>query len=185
MIELVRLAIDLLGNLLPFRIVWQWQRGLFFICGRYQWTTGPGLKLIVPYFMDVKPISITPEISTTPLQTITLRDGKTLAYSASITVIVTDPDRAFNRVGHHTETIVELAARILSEGLADADPERFDPARGKRDRLLLEQRDAINEIAIEFGMQVTSLGLNNFVRNVRTFRLLNDPAVLAAGNHLV
>lgn len=183
MFELVRLILDAAGQLLPFRIVWQHQRGLFFLAGRYQWTTGPGLKLIVPYFCDVKCISVVPDVSTTPMQCVTLRDGKHLTFSASITFRVTDPNLAYNTLGHWTETVVELASGIVSEGLADADPDRFDPARGKRDRLIEELRDDVDKAVTMYGLTVMALRLNNFALGVRTVRLLVDKAVLGEGNH--
>jgi len=179
--DLIRLLIDVAAAVCPVRVCWTWQRSLYFICGRYQWTGNPGIKFIIPGLCEVKTVSVVPEIYTTPLQTVTLRDGTSLTYSASITVVVRDPAAAYNRLGHYTETVVELAARILSEGLADADPKRFDPARGMRDRLLSEQRDEINAACKEYGLEVTGLGLNNFVRGARTVRLLIDRAVLGEG----
>ena len=177
--ELLRLIIDLLTPLWPLRIVWEWQRGLYYIAGRCMGEVGPGVKAVVPYICDVKCVSIVPEIYTTPLQTITLRDKSNLTYSASLTVVVKNPRAAYNLIGHYEETIVELAARILSDGLADADPERFDPARGKRERVIDELRQEINKAASLYGLEITGLGMNNFARNVRTIRLLLDRAVLA------
>lgn len=176
--EIVRLLVDTLHLICPFRIVWAWQMGCYFVCGKCRGVVGPGLKIVVPFLTDVRCVPVVPEIYTTPLQTITLRDGTTLTYSASITVIVRDANAAYNRLGHYTETVVELAARILSDGLADAEPKRFDPARGMRDRLLDEQRQSVNDACREYGLEVTALGLNNFARGVRTIRLLLDRAVI-------
>lgn len=181
MTEVLRLLLDLLQPLWPLRIVWEWQRGLYFVGGRCVGVVGPGLKVVVPYLCDVRPVSVVPEIHQTPLQTVTLRDGSALTYSASLTVVVNDPRAAYTRIGHYAETVVELAARVLSEGLADADPKRFDPARGKRDKLLDELREEINQACGAYGLAITALGLNNFARGVRTVRLLLDRAVLGHG----
>jgi hypothetical protein len=161
------------------RIVAEWEMGVYLVAGKYRGTVGPGLKLVFPGLCDVRCVPVVPEIYSTSLQSVTLRDGSNLTYSASITVVVRDAAAAYCKIGHHAETVVELAARIVSEGLADADPERFDPARGKRDRLLNELREDINEVCNRYGLDVTCLGFNNFVRGVRTVRLLLDQAVLA------
>jgi regulator of protease activity HflC (stomatin/prohibitin superfamily) len=183
MLELVRLLIDTAGVLIPFRIVSTWQMGLYFWCGRYQWTTGPGIKLVFPYLCEVKTVSVVREVGTTPLQTITLRDGRQLTYSASIAYHVTDANLAHNTVGHWSETLLELSAGIISEVLADAESERFDPTYNKRKRLIEELREEINSNVKEFGLHVASVRLNNFALGVRTVRLLLDKAVLAEGNH--
>jgi len=178
MAEVVKLVVDLLVMLWPFRIVWAWQRGVYFFCGRSMGVVGPGLKVVFPFLCDVRVVSVVPEVMLTPLQTITLRDNSVLSYSASITVVVVNAHLAYCTLGHWSETVVEIAAAVMSEGLADADPEKFDPARGKRDNLLERQRVAINVLIGQYGLEVTALRLNNFVRSVRTLRLLLDPAVL-------
>lgn len=183
MLELLRLLLDTAGQLMPFRIVPQYARGVRFFCGRYRATVSPGLKLVVPYFGEVKNVSIVPDVSTSPLQTVTLRDGRHLTFSVSITFRVTDPNLAYNTIGHWTETVVEIASGIVAEGLADADPERFDPARGKRDRLIEELRSDVDAAVQVYGLTVMALRLNNFALGVRTMRLLLDKAVLGEGNH--
>lgn len=178
MLELIRFLLDSAGSLIPFRLVWEWERGLRFFVGKYQRTVGPGIHFVIPGLMEVKKLSVVPEIHTTPLQTITLRDNRTLTYSASFTAEVVDPYLAYNKVGHYEETVVELAGRVISQELADADPTRFDPARGKRDNLIEEIRRELDEASRKYGVSVTALGLNNFVLGVRTIRLLMDRAVI-------
>ena len=183
MFELVRLLLDTCGQLLPFRIVPQWCRANYYFCGRHQFQTGPGLKIILPYFCDVKCVPIVPEVGTTPLQSVTLRDGRHLTFSASVTFKVTDANLAYNTLGHWTETVMELAAGILSDGLADAKPERFDPAHGKRDNLIEEMRKDIDAAVQVYGITIMAVRLNNFALGVKTVRLLVDKAVLGEGNH--
>jgi hypothetical protein len=184
MAELLRLFLDLMQWLSPVRTVWTWQRGLYFIAGRYQWTVGPGLWPVVPGLCEVHRVSIVPEIATTPMQSITLRGHRPLTFSASFTLVVEDPAKAFNTLGRYQETVVELVARVVSDELADADPDRLEPDRGKRDRLIEAIRKAVDEATGVYGVRVTSLGFNNFAMNVRTIRLLLDRAVLVEGNHL-
>jgi regulator of protease activity HflC (stomatin/prohibitin superfamily) len=178
--DLLRLILDTLQAISPVRPVFAWERGVYLVCGRYWRTVGPGLWPVVPVLVEIRKLVTVPEIYPLPLQSVTLRDRSTLTYSASITVIVTDPHLAYCSVGHWSETVSELAAGVLSEGFADADPERFDPARGKRDRLLAELRKQINEACCDYGLSVTALRLNNFVKGVRTLRLLVDRANLGA-----
>lgn len=184
MAELLRQLLDLLKETNPFRVVQQWQVGLVTIAGRYWWTTGPGLKVVVPFLCDVHKVSVVPAAATTPLQTVTLRDGRTLTFSVTITYAVADANLAFNHVERYQETVIELASGVVAEVLADADPERFDPARGKRGRLLEEVREELDAECRRFGLEVRRLRLTNFALGVRTVRLLLDRAVLSEGNHL-
>ncbi len=172
--------LDYAAQLFPVRFVRPWERGLYLIAGRYWKTVRPGPQFVIPGLCEVLKVSIVPDEYQTNAQTITLRDGSTLGFTASITVVVTDPAKAYLELGHYTETVVERAAAILAEGLADADPARFDPSHGKRGRLREELRGAINKNVSAYGLEVTELRLNNFIRGVRTIRLLLDRAVLGA-----
>ena len=181
MAELLRLIMDFLKELTPFRFVWTWQQGLYYFAGRYQYTTGPGLKLVFPWLCEVRCVSVVPEIETTPLQTVTLRDGKTLTYSASLTLRVTDAAKAWNNVGHYSETAVELSAGVISSMLAEEDPVRIvDPSRSKRANMLDDIREEINGSLAGYGLEVLALRLNNFALGVPTLRLLMDKSVLEA-----
>jgi regulator of protease activity HflC (stomatin/prohibitin superfamily) len=182
--ELLRQILDLIRDLSPVRVVQQWQMGLYHVGGRYWRTVGPGVQLVIPYLCEVHKVSVVPAAATTPLQTVTLRDGRTLTFSVTITYAVSDANRAFNHVERYQETVIELASGVVAEVLADADPERFDPARGNRSRLLEEVREELDAECQRFGLAVHRLRLTNFALGVRTIRLLLDRAVLSEGNHL-
>jgi len=164
----------------PFRGVRQWQRGCYYVCGRYWRTVGPGEWPVIPYFMNVIAVDVVPSIISTPLQTITLRDKRLAAFSATATLLVEDPRAALNDVDKYEETVAELVASVLAERIADADPERFDPAYGKRDRLLEELRVALDDATRVFGVRVLALRFTNFMTDVRTYRLLAERATLLA-----
>lgn len=128
--------------------------------------------------MDLRAVSVVPTIFCTPLQTVTLRDSRALTFSATITVQVEDPALAWNAVDQWHETTVELVSGLLSERLADVEPERFDPARGKRGRLLEELTKAADESTSAFGVRVHTIRFSNFAVGVRTIRLLTEKATL-------
>lgn len=176
--DLVRLLLELLQTLSPLRLVWQWQRGLYYVCGRYWRTVGPGCWPVVPWLVDVKPVGVVPAIYNTPLQTVTLRDGRALAFTATITAEIENAAEAWNRVERVAESTVELVAGILADRLADADPGRFDPAPGKREVLIEELRAEADRATAEFGVRVRAIRFANFVLGVRTYRLLGEQAAV-------
>lgn len=185
MLELVRLIIDTAGKLLPFRIVFEWERACVYWCGKFWYTTGPGLKLLIPGLMDVKPLSVVQDPITTPRLDVTLRGGKHLSYSATISIEVIDPNLAWNTVNRYAETALERTCGIISQGLRDAKPERFDPERGKFDRLTEELREEVNELLKTFGLNAVAIQFPNFVLGARIYRLVTDKSILGEGNHFL
>jgi hypothetical protein len=177
--DLLRLLVDLFNAVWPFRVVNQWQKGAYYVCGRYCGWVGPGCYPFVPFFSDVVVVLAKPAIWPIPLLNVSLRDGRVLAYSAMVTLQIEDMNLAMNEVAEWTESCVERVSGVLSQGLADAKPERFDPARGKRDNLIEELREAADRETREWGVRVISISFPNFVLNVRTHRVLMDRATFS------
>ena len=178
MVELLQLLIQLAERLFPFRKIEQWETGVVSVLGRYWRTVGPLTYPVIPYLVDIHPVSVVPAIHGTPLQTITLRDGRALTFSATVTVQVDDAAKAWNTVERYAESTMELVSALLAEHLADVDPDRFDPARGKRDRLLAELASEADAETVKFGVRVRAIRFGNFAVGVKTLRLLTEPAAL-------
>ena len=172
--ELIRLLIDIAQWAFPLRAVEQWERGCYYVLGKYWKTVGPGRWPVIPYFMDVRAVSIVPGVVPVQLQTVTLRDGVALSFAASVMFRVTDAASALNKIERYEETVSEQAAGLLAERLADVDPDRFDPAYGKRDRLLKELVAELNRQTSAYGVEVMEVWMRDFAMGIKTYRLLNQ-----------
>ena len=170
MAELLRVLVDVIGFLWPFRIVWEWEAGAYYVCGRYWKPVGKGCWPVLPFFCDVRTVNTVPDIYSTGLQDITAKDGDILTFAASLTLVVTDAAAALNRVVRHEETATESAGAVLAVTLADLGAERLDPAR--RRGLIRTCLAEINRELAEYGIEVTALRFTTFVRGARTYRLL-------------
>lgn len=183
MSDLIRFVIEMLQQLWPLRMILQWQRGVYYCFGRYAGTVGPGVWPVIPWLMDVLKVDVVPAIYGTPLQTVTLRDNRALTFSATVTTEVEDANLAVNAVERWQETTVELVSGLLSERLADVEPSRFDPARGKRDRLIEDLREEMDAETSKFGVRIRALRFSNFALGVRTFRFLSEMATMRTATH--
>jgi regulator of protease activity HflC (stomatin/prohibitin superfamily) len=152
--------------------VMTWERGAYYICGRFWRVMGPGLKFVPPFFTELQIEGVVPSVFITPLQTITTRDGGTLTFSAAVTLELEDIGRAHNRVMNWDETALELTSGILAEKLAEVDAPRLDPE--KRGRLVSSCVTELQKELGPYGIKVSSLRFNNFVRNMRVYRLLQS-----------
>lgn len=169
--------IDSIKYLWPLRIVMEWERCNYYWCGRFWRTMGPGLKIVPPFFAEIRYESVVPTIFVTPMQSIMLKHGGTLTFSATITLSVVDLDKAFNKVEKWAQTSTELASGLLADKLADSDSGLFEPE--KRGRLIGACKQSLNAALAEYGVKVHALRFNNFVQNVRIYRLFNDNAYIS------
>lgn len=176
--ELVRLVIDTIAYVWPFRIVRPWERAGFMVLGKWWKEIGPGLYIIVPFFMDVHAVSVAEAIAGTPRLDITLTDGRTLSFSATCTAHIEDVRKAVCDVDDFATTTQELLASVLADKLADVDVERLSPQ--KRGRLFADLRRWVADEAAKYGVAVTAIRFTSFVVGARTYRHLVDQSQPAA-----
>ncbi len=172
MSDFLRLVLDSIAYIWPFKVVMEWERCNYYICGRFWKSMKPGLKLVLPFFTEIRTETTVPMIFVTPMQSIMLRDGNTLTFSATITLVVVDLDRAFNKVDKWAQTSTELASGLLAEKLADTDVGLFEPE--KRGRLIGGCKLSLGVALAEYGVKIQALRFNNFIRNMRVYRLFNE-----------
>lgn len=162
----------------------QWERGVFYILGRHwRWwparggTLEPGLYFVVPFFWRILPVSVVPVPVSGPLQSITLKDGSQLTFSATAVFQVTDAAAALNCVDNYQDSIVELMSSELAERMARVKPTRITETE-ERAGLVRDLRLWLGEQTTPFGIEVLSLRFPNFVFNMKTYRLLMDQSVV-------
>jgi len=158
----------------PFRAVEAWERGVYFVLGKRWRVVGPGRWPVIPFFMDVRAVPVVPGLLGTPLQNITLADGRVVVFSAIATAVVVDPWRAFD-VDEYTESTQELVAACIAERLMDVGSTRIDKER--RNRLIADLVRWVNDETMKFGVAVMAIRFNNLLFNVKTYRVLTDKAL--------
>lgn len=174
--------IDVVRYLWFFRAVEQWEQGVYYFFGKYWRTVGPGRWPLVPYFMDVRRVSVVRDVQSTALLNLTLRNGQTLCFAATIVFHVKDPAAALNNVEDYKANTIELVGAVIAEHLTDALPERTEPQYRDRFRRMVDSLlDAINMETQRFGVVVDALRFPNYVHGVRTYRLLTERATVLTG----
>lgn len=166
---------DVIQFIWPFQIVRQWEMGGVEEFGKFIRVVGPGCWPMIPWFTNIRTISMVPAIVETARQDITLQDGSLLSFATGARVQITDFALAVYTIDNSHQTTQELIRGITSDKLAQVDAGRLAPE--KRSRLLTDLTKWVNAESQKFGVTVDSVWFTTFVQNVRTFRLLQDNAV--------
>lgn len=176
--EIFAFVRDTIQFIWPFRIVHQWERGGYYVCGKWWRDVGPGLKVVVPWFCDVKEITLAPHPVSCSRGDITLSDNSILSFDATATMRVRDPYKALNEIEDFSHSTMMLLGAVLAEKLAEVDAVRLAPE--KRKRLFSDLSRWVNDETMKFGVEVSDVRFTSFVLNLRTYRLLTDgPGLLA------
>lgn len=173
--DLIGRLIDWIKELWPFRIVSQWEQAAYYVFGRYKKTVGPGVYPLVPFFMEIRSVSMVPDLVHTDRQDVTLKDGTLLMFMASARVCCVDVNLSENTVVDAEGQARALLASVLADKLADVDPARLKP-EGRR-RLLSDLQRWVNEETKTFGIETRDVWFTSFVQNPKAFRLITDGSV--------
>lgn len=177
--DFVRLVIEIIQYLWPFRKTASYQRGVYRVFGRAihgKWwfnNPEPGLKLVVPFFTEVEGYLVVPDPLTLPRQSLTVRDGRALVCQALMTVVVEDIYLAIEAVAGYVVSSQEVASGKIATRLMTAEPPELEP--DNRGRLLGGLKQSINSDLAKFGCRCTDLTFTQFAF-ARTYRLFNDSA---------
>jgi hypothetical protein len=177
----LRVLLDSIAYLWPFRIVKVWDEAGYYIGGR-MWRKASangglfrrGIYFVVPFFTDVVDRSRVPAMIRTARIDLTLDDGTTLTAIATAWARMVDFDKAVNGVDDFYETSQETFAAVVAERLAEVDVERLSPS--KRKRWLTDLTRWVNEETMVYGVEVTNVRFTTFVLKVKTYRFMQDLA---------
>jgi regulator of protease activity HflC (stomatin/prohibitin superfamily) len=170
--DFLRLIVEVAQFLWPFRAVEHWERGVYYRMGRAFRTVGPGRWTVVPYFMDVRAVSVVPDPVIGPRQDVTLADGTTVSFTASVIVTVEDAHKALNEIHDQEKAVLEIMQRTVGMRLQAESASRLTPE--ERGRFLSGIRASIDAETRVFGVRVSSLAFPSFVMNVPTMRILSE-----------
>lgn len=172
MSDFLKILLDSISYLWPFRRVDQWEVGGYYIFGRWYREVGPGIWPIIPWFTHVTTCSTAEAIVGTGRQDITLQDKSMLSFAATATVRVIDSYAALNLVDQYHQTMQELLSSVLAERLASVEASRFEPE--KRARLAADLTRWVQEEARQYGIEVKKVRFTSFLTNVKSHRLIID-----------
>lgn len=184
----VELLFNNLMELLPFKIIRSYERGVKFTFGNVgtfrQWfmckfkhqnyspsQLEPGLHLALPLIQDIEVVNIVPEVINLPNQTAITKDNLTITYSANIEYHVVDAVKKFCNVQDFENSLLNTCMNILAREV-----------RRRVYKSLVDQQDAIedsvqkklNQKTQEWGVEVTSVGITD-ITQTRAYRFFGEP----------
>ncbi|MCQ9373229.1 MULTISPECIES: SPFH domain-containing protein [unclassified Methyloversatilis] len=141
------------------RIVPQGEEWVVQRLGKYQSTLLPGLNIIIPYLDDVAYKVITKDIILdVQEQEVITRDNAVIRTNAVAFIKVTDPVKAVYGVTDFSEAIRNLIMTTLRSIVGEMD---LDQALSSRDKIKIRLRESIADEAIDWGLTVKSVEIQD------------------------
>ena len=170
--DFLHTLLDFISYLWPLVIVKRWENGLFLVRGKVWRVVPPGLYFRFPWFMECHMVSLAWSPVVTGRHDITTKDDRTLSFEAQSFVRVVDVEKSAVVVHDYETAMTSLLSSVLTERLAEVEPDRLAP--DKRGRLNTSLTAWVEREAAEFGVEVKWVRFTSFVVAPRVYRLLTE-----------
>lgn len=134
-----------------FRLVRQWEKGLIEQFGRYQRTTDPGLRFIVPFVQHLHKVDMREQVVDVPPQEVITKDNVVVTVDAVVYYQATDPVKLKYNVANFIVAATKLAQTNLRNVVGDM---QLDDALTSRDTINAELRNILDEATDVWGTRV-------------------------------
>ena len=144
----------LLLVIFSFRILWEYERGVVFLLGRFWKVKGPGLVVVVPFFQKMVRVSLRVIVLDIPTQDVISRDNVSLKVNAVLYFKVVDPQKAIIQVESFYQATSQLAQTTLRSILGQHE---LDVILAERTKLNADLQHMIDEQTETWGIKVITV----------------------------
>ena len=157
-----------------FRILKEYERAVIFRLGRFINTRGPGLVLMIPFWIErMQRISLRVIVNDVTPQDVITKDNVSVNVNAVLTFRVTEPDKAVIEVEDFGFAISQIAQTTLRSALGRAE---LDDLLSEREKLNQDLGEIIKKQCEPWGVEVQSMEIKHVDLPVEMQRLMAKQA---------
>lgn len=136
------------------RILWEYERGVVFLLGRFYKVKGPGLILVFPIIQNMTKVQLRVIVLDIPTQDVISRDNVSLKVNAVLYYRVVDPQKAIIHVENYHEATSQLAQTTLRSVLGRNE---LDVILAEREKLNADLQHIIDDQTENWGIKVMNV----------------------------
>jgi regulator of protease activity HflC (stomatin/prohibitin superfamily) len=140
------------------RIIYEYQRGVIFMLGRYKKTHGPGLKLVFWPFQTMKKVDIRVKAVDVPDQEAITQDNISARINAVIYYRVTDASKSIIEVENFRYAISQLAQTTMRNIVGELS---LDELLSQREQASSKIKEIVDSLTDPWGIKVDNVELKD------------------------
>ncbi len=144
----------LLFLLSAIRILWEYERGVIFLLGRFYKVKGPGLILVIPLIQRMIRVDIRTVVMDVPRQDVISHDNVSVKVDAVVYFRVIDPARAIIQVENYYDATSMLAQTTLRSVLGQHE---LDEMLAEREKLNADIQAILDSQTDAWGIKVSNV----------------------------
>ncbi len=152
------IAIIIVYLLSTLRVIYEYQRGVIFLLGKYTHTMGPGLKLVFWPFQTMRRVDVRVKAVDVPDQEAITRDNISARINAVIYYKVKDAAKSFIEVENFYYAVSQLAQTTMRNVVGEMD---LDQLLSQREEASKKIKDIVDVLTDPWGIQVDNVELKD------------------------
>lgn len=113
--KLIDLIVTFINDILPFKIVDQWEEGVHLSTGKFKRVVKPGLNFKVPFFDQIITTPVITQTVNLKPQTVTSEDDKSVVLSSIVRYHIHDVEKFLLGVMHANDVLVDTTQGIIRD----------------------------------------------------------------------
>ena len=164
--KLIDLLVTFIHEILPFKIVDQWEAGVHLRTGRFHRVVYPGLNFKIPFFdkIWVTPV-ITQTVNLSP-QTLTTMDEKSIVLTTIVRYHIFNVQSFLLNVMHANDVLVDMTQGIIRDIVETTN---WDDLVDLTNLVT----PAVNDEVINWGIKVEAVKFPD-LGDIKTYRIMGD-----------
>jgi regulator of protease activity HflC (stomatin/prohibitin superfamily) len=172
--KLIDLVVTFIHDILPFKIVDQWEQGVHLKTGKFYRIVYPGLNWKIPFFdkIWVTPV-ITQTVNLSP-QTLTTADDRSIVLSTIVRYHVFNVQSFLLNVMHANDVLVDTTQGIIRDIVEGTNWEDLYD-------LTNTVTPEVNQEVIKWGIKIEAVKFPD-LGEIKTYRLMTDGSSKSQGH---
>lgn len=164
--KLIDLIVTFIHDILPFKIVDQWEKGVHLRFGKFKRVVEPGLRWKISFFDQIitTPV-ITQTVNLSP-QTVTTLDEKSIVLSSIVRYYIHDVQKFLLGVMHANDVLIDTTQGIIRDMVENTNWEELVDLT----RIVTPE---VNEQVAKWGITVEQVSFPDLGQIV-TYRVMSD-----------
>ena len=154
-------------------MLWEYERGVIFMLGRFYKVKGPGLIIVIPLLQQMVRVDLRTVVMDVPTQDVISRDNVSVQVNAVIYFRVIDPERAIIQVENFLEATSQLSQTTLRSVLGQHE---LDDMLAEREQLNADVQKILDKQTAAWGIKVANVEIKHVDLNETMVRALAKQA---------
>ena len=140
------------------KVIYEYQRAVVFLLGRFWKVKGPGLVVVLPFVQKMARMDLRTLVHEVPPQDVISRDNISVKVNAVLYFKIVDPEKAFIQVADFFEATSKLAQTTLRSVLGKHE---LDEMLSERDKINSDIQGILDAQTEAWGIKVSNIEIRD------------------------